>query len=270
MLRGGNDHIAIVLYTSGSTGVPKGVRLPHESILNRLQWQWATFPYTSNEAVSVFKTALTFVDSIAELWGPLMCGLAILVVPKAVTKDPQRLVALLERYKIRRLVLVPTLLRSLLMYLKMEGGGAAQKLLYNLQIWVCSGEPLSVALASSFFDYFDEGVHRLYNFYGSTEVMGDVTFFACESKKQLSLYDNVPIGEVYPRFLSVTDITQESSPLRHSCVEYRHLSAGCRLSSCKERRDWRDLRFGTQLGRWLCQRSRSRALPGEPTSCGEE
>nr|BAK55684.1 ebony [Drosophila melanogaster]BAK55685.1 ebony [Drosophila melanogaster]BAK55689.1 ebony [Drosophila melanogaster] len=194
MLRGGNDHIAIVLYTSGSTGVPKGVRLPHESILNRLQWQWATFPYTANEAVSVFKTALTFVDSIAELWGPLMCGLAILVVPKAVTKDPQRLVALLERYKIRRLVLVPTLLRSLLMYLKMEGGGAAQKLLYNLQIWVCSGEPLSVSLASSFFDYFDEGVHRLYNFYGSTEVLGDVTYFACESKKQLSLYDNVPIG----------------------------------------------------------------------------
>uniref|UniRef100_A0ABM1Q5F7 Mycosubtilin synthase subunit C-like n=1 Tax=Drosophila arizonae TaxID=7263 RepID=A0ABM1Q5F7_DROAR len=120
MLRGGNEHIAIVLYTSGSTGVPKGVRLPHENILNRLQWQWATFPYTANEQVGVFKTALTFVDSIAELWGPLM--------------------------------------------------------------------------SSSFFDYFDEGVHRLYNFYGSTEVMGDVTYFACESKKQLSMYDNVPIG----------------------------------------------------------------------------
>lgn len=200
MLADGSNHLAIVLYTSGSTGVPKGVRLPHEVILNRLQWQWHTFPYAPTESVSVFKTALTFVDSVSELWGPLMCGLSILVVPKSITKDPERLVDLLEKYKIRRLVLVPTLLRSILMFLKLNDGNnkyqmfQSDRLLYNLKIWVCSGEPLPVALASSFFDYFSEGVHTLYNFYGSTEVMGDVTYFACESKKQLSLFDHVPIG----------------------------------------------------------------------------
>ncbi|XP_073818947.1 nonribosomal peptide synthetase ebony [Musca autumnalis] len=199
MLSSGVSNLAIVLYTSGSTGVPKGVRLPHEVILNRLQWQWSTFPYALNETVGVFKTALTFVDSVAELWGPLLCGLAILVVPKVITKDPERLVQMLEKYKIRRLVLVPTLLRSLLMYLNLDGGringgNADGKLLHNLHIWVCSGEPLPVALASNFFDYFQEGVHALYNFYGSTEVMGDVTYFACETKKQLQHLDRVPIG----------------------------------------------------------------------------
>ncbi|XP_017479430.1 PREDICTED: mycosubtilin synthase subunit C, partial [Rhagoletis zephyria] len=201
MLADGNNHLAIVLYTSGSTGVPKGVRLPHAVILNRLQWQWHKFPYASTESVSVFKTALTFVDSISELWGPLMCGLSILVVPKMITKDPERLVNLLEKYKIRRLVLVPTLLRSILMYLKLNDGNGTKyqliqrdRLLYNLKLWVCSGEPLPVALATSFFDYFVEGVHTLFNFYGSTEVMGDVTYFACESKKQLSFYEHVPIG----------------------------------------------------------------------------
>lgn len=202
MVADGTNHLAIVLYTSGSTGIPKGVRLPHEIILNRLQWQWHTFPYAPTESVSVFKTALTFVDSVSELWGPLMCGLSILVVPKSITKDPERLVDLLEKYKIRRLVLVPTLLRSILMFLKLNDGNTKFKmlqrdrLLYNLKIWICSGEPLPVALAASFFDYFSEGIHTLYNFYGSTEVMGDVTYFACESKKQLSYFDHVPIGKL--------------------------------------------------------------------------
>lgn len=117
-------------------------------------------------------------------------------MPKAITKDPERLVDVLETYKIRRLVLVPTLLRSLLMYLNLENGNAnTNKLLYNLEIWVCSGEPLALQLASQFYDYFEEGKHALYNFYGSTEVMGDVTYFACESKKQLSQLDRVPIGK---------------------------------------------------------------------------
>ncbi|XP_067618590.1 beta-alanyl-bioamine nonribosomal peptide synthetase ebony [Eurosta solidaginis] len=200
MLADGSNHLAIVLYTSGSTGIPKGVRLPHPVILNRLQWQWHQFPYAPTETVSVFKTALTFVDSVSELWGPLMCGLAILVVPKFITKNPERLVDLLEQYKIRRLVLVPTLLRSILMYLKLSDDNTKyqlkqrDRLLYNLKIWVCSGEPLPIALATSFFDYFTEGVHNLYNFYGSTEVMGDVTYFACENKNKLSIFDHVPIG----------------------------------------------------------------------------
>lgn len=49
-----------------------GVRLPHSIVLNRLQWQWETFPYSPTESVGVFKTALTFVDSVAEIWGPLL------------------------------------------------------------------------------------------------------------------------------------------------------------------------------------------------------
>ena len=86
---------------------------------------------------------------------------------------------------------MPTLLRSLLMYLSLK---KQKDLLYNLKIWVCSGEPLPVSLANSFFDYFAEGVHKLCNFYGSTEIMGDVTYYECDSKKQLIEYSKVPIG----------------------------------------------------------------------------
>lgn len=76
------------------------MRLPHQVVLNRLHWQWCEFPYGPEEHTCVFKTALTFVDSVAELWGPLLQGRKVLVVPRDVTKDPERLLHVLEEQKV--------------------------------------------------------------------------------------------------------------------------------------------------------------------------
>ncbi|XP_077302857.1 nonribosomal peptide synthetase ebony [Arctopsyche grandis] len=188
------ENLAIVLYTSGSTGIPKGVRLPHDIILNRLQWQFNEFPYSKTEKICIFKTALTFVDSVCEIWGPLLNGLTLLVIPKHITRDPQKLVDELSTYKIERLVLVPSLLRSLLMYLSLNNNTSA---LRNLKLWVSSGEPLAVSLAKEFFQYFSaKDGHVLCNFYGSTEVMGDVTYYSIKGDESLEGFEKVPIG--YP------------------------------------------------------------------------
>ncbi|XP_066261449.1 beta-alanyl-bioamine nonribosomal peptide synthetase ebony isoform X2 [Euwallacea similis] len=186
------DDLAIVMYTSGSTGVPKGVRLPHRVILNRLQWQFRSFPYSSTEKVCVFKTALTFVDSVSEIWGPLMNGLSVLVVPKALTKDPQKLVNLIDEYQIERLILVPSLLRSLLVYLELQQDN--KNVLSSLKTWICSGETLAVSLAEEFFQHFNDNNHKLCNFYGSTEIMGDVTYHVMEGLHDLKYHQKVPIG----------------------------------------------------------------------------
>lgn len=116
----------------------------------------------------------------------------MLVVPKYVTKDPTQLVAILQKYEIERLVLVPTLLKSLLIYLWLKRDSS---LLHRLKLWVCSGEILPVSLANEFFDYFGETGHLLCNFYGSTEITGDITYFVCENKEQIQNYINVPIGK---------------------------------------------------------------------------
>lgn len=95
----------------------------------------------------------------------------------------------------QRLVLVPTLLRSILMYLSLK---PSERPLQNLKLWVCSGETLSKDLAGQFFKYFgDHNGYKLANFYGSTEVMGDVTYYVLENSVQLNLHPTIPIGKLF-------------------------------------------------------------------------
>lgn len=187
-----SESIAIVLYTSGSTGIPKGVRLSYSAVCNRLWWQFQTFPYTDSEVHCVWKTALTFVDSVCEIWGPLLHGRTLVILSRETTRDPQKLVNVLADNQIQRLVLVPTLLRSILMYLSLK---PSERPLQHLKLWVCSGETLSKDLAAQFFKNFgDHNGYKLANFYGSTEVMGDVTYYVLENARQLDIHSTIPIG----------------------------------------------------------------------------
>lgn len=117
----------------------------------------------------------------------------LLIIPKVITTNPEKLVAILEQYKIERLVLVPTLLKAILIFLSLRKN---KPLLKRLKLWICSGESLPITLANEFYEYFPENQYLLCNFYGSTEIMGDATYYVCRGKNQLRSYkSNVPIGK---------------------------------------------------------------------------
>lgn len=78
------------------------------------------------------------------------------------------------------------------MYMDMQ---CDKDLLKSLKLWVCSGETLTVSLAEQFLVKFPSGEHILANFYGSTEVMGDVTYYLINNPKQIQGLDKVPIGK---------------------------------------------------------------------------
>lgn len=67
-------------------------------------------------------------------------------------------------------------------------------MLRSLRLWVCSGEMLPVSLADQFFATFGDDSKILANFYGSTEIMGDVTYHLLTNRKQLQNTQKVPIG----------------------------------------------------------------------------
>ena len=163
------NSLAYVIYTSGSTGAPKGVLGLHGSTVNRLHWMWQHFPFEPLE-VCCQKTAISFVDSVWEIFGPLLQGCCSVVVSDDTTKDPNALLDLLATHRVTRIVLVPSLLRALL-----DAGGALAERLPCLKLWITSGEALQTDLCSAFRERMPDTV--LLNLYGSSEVAADATWF---------------------------------------------------------------------------------------------
>jgi amino acid adenylation domain-containing protein len=172
-----------VIYTSGSTGSPKGVEGTHRASMNRFSWMWDAYPFLDDETCCQ-KTSLGFVDSIWEIFGPLLRGVPSVVLPDEVIIDPEQLVQLLSSYGVTRIVLVPSLLRVIL-----EGAEDLQNRLPKLKLWTCSGEMLPPVLVSRFSEALPKAT--LINIYGSSEVAADVTWHEITTS---NLDRPVPIG----------------------------------------------------------------------------
>ena len=178
------DSLAYVIYTSGTTGIPKGILGTNQGAVNRLAWMWSRFPFEPEE-VCCQKTSLSFVDSIWELFGPLLRGIPSVIIRDETVRDPFRLVDTLAAHHVTRIVLVPALLAAI-----MEGHTDLQRRLPKLKTWVTSGESLPVDLCQTFVERMPLCI--LLNLYGSSEVSADVT---CYDTSAVSRdHARVPVG----------------------------------------------------------------------------
>ncbi|MEE4359075.1 MAG: amino acid adenylation domain-containing protein [Desulfococcaceae bacterium] len=174
---------AYIMYTSGSTGQPKGVIIPHRQILNRVFWNLKTFPYEPGETACM-KTPLNFVDSILEIFAPLLSGIPAVIISDEDVREVRKFVEILGNHRIRQLLLVPSLLKVML-----ELFPDLRSRLPHLTYWISSGEALPKKLVLDFREKMP-GAH-LCNVYGASEAW-DVSFYRCGDEN--SHLSGIPIG----------------------------------------------------------------------------
>ncbi|MCC5698192.1 AMP-binding protein, partial [Klebsiella pneumoniae] len=101
------DHAAYVIYTSGSTGRPKGVSIPHHNVVRLFTATQPWFSFTSDDVWTLFHS-YAFDFSVWELWGALLHGGRLVVVPYEISRSPKEFLQLLSRERVTVLNQTPS------------------------------------------------------------------------------------------------------------------------------------------------------------------
>jgi amino acid adenylation domain-containing protein/non-ribosomal peptide synthase protein (TIGR01720 family) len=165
------DDVAYIIYTSGTTGTPKGVAIPHRNVIRLLE----TLDADMDMAGLVWSQchSLAFDFSVWEIWGALLYGGRVVVVPDAVVRSPEDLHALLVSEQVGVLSQTPSAFYAL------QTADAAHPELgaqLKLEAVVFGGEALEPQRMRSWLENHPPGTPRLINMYGITETTVHASF----------------------------------------------------------------------------------------------
>src|SRR5213596_28360 len=148
---------AILLFTSGTTGEPKGVVISHRNIVGNVSQFRQLLDARETDAILASLPFFHTFGSTVTLWYPLIEGVRIVTYPNPL--EPARCAALIEKYKLTLLLATPTFLRG---YLKR----AEPQQLRSLRLVITGAEKLPLDLAKAFEERFRQ---RVFEGYGLTE-----------------------------------------------------------------------------------------------------
>lgn len=167
----GSDPV-YVIFTSGTTGSPKGVVVSHVGLANLLSWQQAVLHLRPQDRL-LQRSRLTFDFSVTELWLTLVHGGTSVVCPEYLRTDPRAFLPFIEDEGITIAQFVPTVLDAWLSHLGKDSATIPDR----FRAVVCNGEPLTDSMRRRFVRQFASTL--LFNQYGPTEATVAVTSHEC-------------------------------------------------------------------------------------------
>ncbi|MEZ2328015.1 amino acid adenylation domain-containing protein [Bacillus tropicus] len=204
----GPQNLAYVIYTSGSTGNPKGVMIEHHNVIRLFKSTDCWYQFNEKDTWTLFHS-YAFDFSVWEIWGALLYGGKLVVVPYWISRSPKDFYQLLVEKEVTVLNQTPSAFRQLIRVCEQEDKNKNLQLRYV----IFGGEALEPIGLLPWFQRYGEKKPQLINMYGITETTVHVTYYPItlddvQHASRSNIGKRIPDLEVY-----ILDAYQQPVPI---------------------------------------------------------